>query len=65
MKRYYQYFTARAYTRITANSGNIPCPEVSLKVLSNEMDPAEILSFDRYLLKREGQRFFEKSARPL
>jgi hypothetical protein len=36
----------------------------NLKVLSSEMDPAELGSFDRYLLKRVAWGFLEKSARP-
>jgi hypothetical protein len=41
---------------------NLHC--ICLKVLSSEMDPAEISSFDRYLLKIEARAFFEKSAHP-
>ncbi len=37
---------------------------MTLKVLSIEMDVAEVGSFERPLLKREARRFLEKSARP-
>ncbi len=42
----------------------VPLRSLLLKVLSSEMNLAEIGSFDRSSLKREAQMFLEKFARP-
>jgi hypothetical protein len=61
----YQYFVFAQFLGSWSLSFTKFFLQKDLKVLSSEMEPAAIRSFEKPLLKREAWGFKEKSARPL